>query len=333
MPKAGSSGVQQWLAENVDALGTRAFTVAVSHWNEAERIVFSPYEGGGVNSDWIVGCAAKRTVSGRRELADAFVAALASAATRYGNIIVSSESFSTLFWSAYAPMLAGLQRLATSYEVRVAYYARPQHSSLEAGWRQWGYRTEQPPSTFLERYANRLHYADTRRAVQSLAPDLRFEPRPFREDLLDSGDVVTDFARRFLEIEVDAPSERANRGLPLEVVNVLRAAPPGMFWDSPHDNERVERIKPLYVDQRFPEDDRIALSRLVLRKYAFDRFAADNAELGWDDFVLPPADGEDVPELEAIDQLWEPRASPVELCALFRALRAAIEDGPATGGL
>lgn len=325
MPKAGSSSVQQWLGSNSVALQAQSFTVAVSHWNEAEEVAFTPYEEGGVNSDWIIDCAVKRSDSARRALIDAFIDGLASAAEQHGNIIVSSESFSTPFWSAYSPMLTGLQRLAMRYEVRVAYYARPQHSSLEASWRQWGYRTGLPPSTYVSNCSRSLHYASTRRMVNSVAPDLAFEPTPFRADLLESGDVVVDFARRFLGLQVIDPSEPANRGLPLEVVNILRMAPPGMFWDSPHDNDRLERIKHLYVGQRFPDDDFIDLSRRVLHKYAFDRFAAENAELGWDDLVPPPDDDdEELPGIDALDRLWTPRASPVELRALFQALQAAI---------
>lgn len=325
MPKAGSSSVQQWLKTSAAALRERAFTVAVSRWNEAEEVVFSPYEGGKVTSDWIVVQEEDEPAAWQRR-ADAFVAGLASSADRHGNIVVSSEGFSGIFFGKWPSALTGLQQLATRYDVRVAYYARPQHTSLEAAWRQWGFRGELSPSACIERYAAFLHHASTVRAVQRLAPDVEFEPRPFRMDLLDSGDVVADFALRFLGIEVDEIPEPANRGLPLEVVNALRAAPPGMFWDSPHDNGRVERIKRLYVGKPLPEDERIALSRQVLRKYAYDRFASDNAELGWNDFILPPDDGGRIPGLDALDELWEPRASPAELSILFGALRAAIED-------
>jgi len=117
-----------------------------------------------------------------------------------------------------------------------------------------------------------------------------------------------------------------NRGLPLEAANAIRIAPEGMFWGDGDGNRRVRLLKRLLADHRSPEDERIALSRRVVHKYAHERFAAENAELGWDDFVPPPAKEQsaDVPGIEALDRLWTPQASPAELALLFRALDAAI---------
>jgi hypothetical protein len=211
-----------------------------------------------------------------------------------------------------------------NHELKVAYYARPQESSLEAAWRQAGYRTGVPPSVYIAENAVRMDYAATRKGVREIAPDLEFEPKRFRTDLLQRGDVVVDFARHFLGIDLQEQPVWVNRGLPLEVVNLLRAAPPVMFWDESYGNRRVARIKALVEEERLPEDDRVALSRRVLRKYAFEKFGDGNAELGWDGFVPPPDDPERIPGLEALDWLWTPRASPAELSLLFRALRAAI---------
>jgi hypothetical protein len=326
MPKAGSSSIQEWLEANSATVREQGYTVSVAREGESGDPVFVPHEGGAVNSGWVVDRVVEMPATERREAVDVFVDALASCAEQYGNIVISGESFAQMFWSGSSPAFESLQRLSTLHEVRVAYYVRPQHASLEAEWRQWGFRGGEQPSTYIERCAGHLHYATTRSTAHALAPGMDFEPRPFRRDLIDSGDPVVDFAGRFLGVEVHEASRRANRGLPLEVVNILRAAPVGMFWDDAHDNGRIERIKQLLGGDLFPEDDRVALSRRVLGKYAFNRFAAENAELGWEDFVPLPDDEARIPGLEALDRLWAPTTSPGELFLLFRALQIAVSD-------
>lgn len=324
MGKAGSSSVQRWLQTSASSLQERGFTVLAAPEEHLGRISFVPCGRHSIHSGWIASKLTQQPPAGR-EAVETFVEALDDAAQRYGDVILSSEFYQGIFYSPHEETLAGLQRLSDRHKVRVAYYVRPQHESIEAGWRQAGFRSGKSPSAFVGLVARRLHYARTRDGVRLLAPDLDFEPVPFRSDLLIGGDVVADFAHRFLGIEVD---ERlwVNRGLPLEVVNVLRAAPPGMFWDRSYGNRRVKLIKQLLDGHSFPEDDRIALSRQVLLKYAHHRFAAEHAELGWNDFVPAPEDPAAIPGLEALDELWKPQASPAELSLMFRALQAAIEE-------
>jgi hypothetical protein len=324
MPKAGSSSIQEWLQRNSADLRERGFTVLACRNEESEEIDFAPHVKGSVNTGWMVNGAVGMPAEFQQQRADDLVEGLASAAERYGNVVASGEAFSMLFWSLHPASLAGLQGLSTRYQVRVAYYARPQHTCLEALWRQVGYHSGERPSAYIERCAPQLDYASTREGVNARAPDVEFEPRPFRADLLHLGDIVSDFAMGFLGIDLPKTGEWANRGLPLEVANVLNAAPAGMFWDLSYRNERVKRIKRLLGDLRLPEDDRVALSRRVLNKYAFERFAAENAALGWEDFVPPPEDGDEIPGIEALDSLWAPQASPAELEVLFQALNAAI---------
>ena len=325
MPKAGSSSIQKWLRDHASTLPRHGFRLIVAPRSESGEIAFVPYERGGVNSGWMFDGAVAKPAEAQQGIIDAFVEALDVAAERFGDVVASSESFSLPFWTLHAPTLVALEQLASRRQVSVAYYARPQHSSVEAAWRQWGFRSGMQPSDYVDWRAARLRYASTRDGVRELAPSLEFDPRPFHEDLLDGGDPVRDFTGRFLGIEVEEAGEWVNRGLPLEVVNVLRLAPPGMFWDGPHDNQRLDRIKPL-VQELPPEGDRIALSRQVLRKYVHERFADENAKLGWEDFVPPPDGGDEIPGLEALDELWKPQASPAELSLLFRALDAAIEE-------
>jgi hypothetical protein len=324
MPKAGSSSIQRWLRTNVAGLRERGFTLVVAPPNEAGEIVLRPHEQGPVNSGWVIDRAIGRPAAEQRVTIDTFSAGLAAAADAYGNIVVSGESFAHPFWSLHEPSLVGFERLSTLHDLRIAYYVRPQHTTLEAAWRQWGFRSGESPSTYLESYASHLHHARTVKGVEALAPGVAFGLRPLREDLLDHGNLVCDFAGRFLGIDVEPVGEWANRGLPLELANLLRAAPHGMFWDSGSDNDRIERIKRLLAEDELPEDDRLPLSRLVLHQYAFERFAAENAALGWHDFVPTPAHASDLPGLEALDSLWTPLASPAELAFVFRALSTAI---------
>lgn len=325
MGKAGSSSVQRWLQTNSPALREGGFTLLAAPPSESGEIAFAPHDGGRFNSRWIMESVLADPAAAQQR-ADAFAEALAVSAERYGDVVVSAEAFGRVFYGPHVPTLTALQRLSARHEVRVAYYARPQHTSLEARWRQAGFRTAMRPSTFIERRAAILHYASTRRGVRSLAPGVQFEPRPFHEDLLDGGDVVADFAGRFLGVEA-AEEVWVNRGLPLEVVNVLHAAPPGMFWDRSYGNRRVKRIKQLLDGHPIPEKaERIAFSRQVLLKYAYERFAAENSALGWEDFVPEPEDPEGTPGLEALDELWAPQASEAELSVLFRTLLAAIDE-------
>jgi hypothetical protein len=324
MPKAGSSSIQEWLRKSHEALREKGFTLVVAPPGELDDIAFVAYEEGDVDSGWMIEKAVGRPRATQQRVVEAMMEGLAECAERFGDLIVSSEHFAIPLWSLHGPTLAGFQQLATSHELRIAYYVRPQHSSLEAAWRQAGWRMEEPPSVYISDNAPRMDYAATRKGIGEVAPAVGFEPKPFRPDLLERGDVVADFARHFLGLEIGEETEWVNKGLPLEVLIALRAAPPAMFWDQSYGNTRIARIKALVDGVSFPEGDRIALSRQVLRKYAHAIFAEGNAELGWDDFVPPPDEPERVPGLEALDQLWTPRASPAELALLFRALRAAI---------
>jgi hypothetical protein len=322
MPKTGSTSVQLWLSANLKRLREQGYTVVVAPHDQTGKIEFAPFDGAGsLNSGWLVPRAIGNPARARR-LGEAFAAAMRDAAERYGNLIVTGERLAPLFGSKNLALPA-LQRLSMRHEIRVAYYARPQHTAMEALWREFGFRSGKQPSVFLRDDVDSLHYAASRAAVRALAPGLRFEPRPFCRDLLESGDVVADLAARFLGVKQGEQVRWANRGLPLEAINLLRALPRGAFGRSPFDVERLRRSYELLADHQLPEEERTALSRRVLQKYAYETYAAENAKLGWHDFVPPPDDPASIPGLEALDELWKPRASPAELALLARALDAS----------
>jgi hypothetical protein len=111
---------------------------------------------------------------------------------------------------------------------------------------------------------------------------------------------------------------------PLEVVNLLRSARSEQLWKGTLTCDRVERIARLAADCVWPEDDRIAASRRVVHKYAYDTFAEENAALGWAGLVPEPHDHDNVPGPESLDGPWETQASPVERTLILRALDAAV---------
>ena len=163
---------------------------------------------------------------------------------------------------------------------------------------------------------------------------MSFEPRPFRADLLDGGDPAVDFARRFLDgVEAYARPEAriwSNVGLPLEVVNAIRHAPPDLLFSSLYDNKKLGGIKALLSSLDAPETEQTAKSRLILQAYCHTVFEPGNSRLidalGWrTDTFVPPVEGDPCEgQLRALDDLWEPRASPIELQALYCALDGAL---------
>lgn len=347
MGKAGSSTIQAWLAPNAAQLRERDIDVVVAllrrEQGKVVGIDVTDYRSGQIQSNdviiahWNHGVD-KRAVFGR--LFDG----LDEAATRHRVVVLTAEALQRVFSQTDEDLMHGLEELAGRHEVRVAYYVRPQHGALEAAWRQWGFRTGRRPSEDLAMRSNTLHYHDTYISARRLAPSVSFEPRPFRHDLLDLGDPVADFVHHFLGLTGPSPeygSIRANPGLPLEVVNALRYAPPGLFWSSMFDNHRFDLMKKLLGDLDAPETEETKRSRLVLQAHCHHTFEEGNSQLiqalGWntDTYVpeveIDPQDRER--GLRPLDELWEPRASPAELTFLHTALHrliAASEEASTT---
>ncbi|MDQ1532397.1 MAG: hypothetical protein QOF28_158, partial [Actinomycetota bacterium] len=274
-------------------------------------------------------------------LVDGFVEALDRAATDLGTVLMTAEGFASFFIAGDERLLHGLDRLAQRHTLRIAYYVRPQHTALEARWRQWGFRSEMSPSAWVRDQADSLRYADTLDQVRRLAPNLSFDVRPFRPDLLVGRDVVVDFARGFLGIE-DPPAATAiddNVGLPLDLANLLRGAPAALLDDPGSRINTGARQLALGVlgHSWTVEESRAAReSRHVLHRYAYREFEPRNrdlaAQLAWptESFVPPPepADPELEADVEALDDLWRPRASPTARAYLYAALSQLVTRRP-----
>lgn len=345
MGKAGSSSIQWWLARNAAELKQSGVSVVVARADgrggEANSLELTEYRSGNAASNSFV-LAYSAAGQRRPALLESFCEQLESAATRNRIVVISSEGMETLFQrSDGGGFVERLEKLARHLQVRVAYYVRPQHTALEAAWREWGFRSGQSPSVYLSSRSALLNYFEIYNTVRAHAPSVSFEPRPFRADLLDLGDPVADFARRFLEL-ADWPagetSPWSNRGLPLEVVNALRFAPAGLFWRSVIDNRRLNVIKAALGDLEARETEETNRSRLLLQAYCHQAFEQGNRRLiearGWEAAGFVPAvESDDVgPErrLTALDELWRPKSSEAELSALYTALERILAEEQAS---
>jgi hypothetical protein len=333
MPKAGSSSVSAWLEREAGHLRSR-FGIHVCVAQARDGVVrVRPYVRGSPNSAPLL-IAADAANEYRERVVESFAASLDKRAKSERFVVLASEAFAEFFWRPDAAFLAALQDLTRRHEVHVAYYVRPQDTSLEAAWRQWGFRYSALPSAYLASREPQLRYVETYRTVSRLAPDVRFLPRPFRRDLLE-GTVATDFDRRFLRgadapVAPDSPWE--NQGLPLDVIRALRAAPKGLLWESPHDNRAMGRVKKLVERLDGAESEDARRSRRILKRYSHDLYEAGNreliSELRWDTDGLIQGAGvaEESGDLSLLDELWTSRASPLELGLLHQALAELVGD-------
>ena len=335
MPKTGSTSVQRWLIDNAEMLrATHGLQLLVATnqtaANPTREVHVEPYESGGLNSGLLVYAWA---VDGRGPAVPRrFANEVAAFAARNPRVLVTAEAASQFFWRLDDALLGALDDLSHEHTVRVAYYVRPQHAALESWWCEAGFRQAAPPAAALTEKAKELHYLHTLVGVQERAPGVDFVVRPFRADLLDGGNVVEDFARRFAGFTGEVPDVRANRAMPLGVVNALRLAPDGLFWDG--DAERYPRraLKAAVAQLEYPERDAVRRSRLVLQAWSHREFEAENQELirrlSWaaDEFVPSPAVARDAEPagLGDIDELWSPPESPLELDRLYDRLQALL---------
>ena len=339
MPKTGSTSIQTWLRAHARDLREKHDTaivhVAASYEGQTR---FEALESGfTINSisfllQYHLARQGSAGADELRALADDFVSALERSASDHGTVVVSAEGFATLFIAADEPFLQSLDRLAQRHTVRIAYYVRPQHTAIEARWRQWGFRNDLSPSDWVLDQADQLRYADTFDHVRRLAPGISFGVRPFRTDLLEGGNVVVDFAREFLCIQEPGGADDMleNVGLSLDFANLLRGAPASLI-DDPGTNVnaggRQLKLGILGRSWGLEESQAARDSRAVLHRYAYDEFEPRNralvADLHWptESFVSPP-DERATPgsELIDLDELWKPRASQTARAYLYAAL-------------
>ena len=266
-----------------------------------------------------------------------FVESLDHQASTTGTVLLTSEFFSDLLVAGDETFLLGLEQLARVHGVRVAWYVRPQHAALEARWRQWGYRGDQEPSSWIRSESTKLHHDKNLEVISRTAPSVALELRPFRRDLLDGGDVVIDFVRQHLGLDAptDAAEFHANPGLPLDFANLLRGAPTELIEDEPIDmGLRQMKLGDLARHWDIPESSTVRRSRAILQRFAFEQFEAGNQRLlgtfNWptDRFVEPPVEPrlDSTADLSELDQLWEP--DPTAQAYLQAALAELAERSP-----
>jgi hypothetical protein len=337
IPKAGSSSIQRWLGANAATLRSTHDTCVMVVRNRKEpgdtqnRLWVDEYDSGDVNSG-AFGRAYLAFDRSARSI-DRLVTGVMAIADRHRTSIITGESFAQFLARDGGDMqfLAALDRVATAHVVRVAYYFRPQHTCIEAMWRQWGFRTPSSPSEYVAYAADELHYGRTAATVATHAPHVHFEPRPFRTDLLLEGNPVVDFAHQFLDaadLARRATEAHANVGLPLALVNLLRDAPADVIGRDAHDAPALERLKGIFAELDLPPDPKLDRARLVLQAYCHDRFEAENAALlatlgvtGTE--LVPPAPGVP-PDITALDELWSTDTSAVERSLFYDAVRLAL---------
>ncbi len=334
MPKTGSTSIQRWISLNAERLrrdhGAQTL-VAVRRQDPTGDFRLDPFVAGRVNSGPLIYQWEMRQRA--PETATRFVDDLAVFADRWPSVLVTAEAFSQWFWMVDEPFLRRLEELARACTVRVAYYVRPQHEAIEALWREAGYRQSLEPSAYVADQAKRgLHYVETFKAVRRIAPHVDFDVRPFVKEHLVSGDVVCDFVSQFLEVDVGPRLEPSNLGLPLELVNALRRAPAGMFWNRGHETYPRRELRRLVDGLVIDESAKVRRGRVVLQQHCREVFEHGNKELmrelGWtmQDFV-PPAEQLEHPwDIAELDDLWSSDATDAELAVVFRALCAALEQ-------
>ena len=332
MPKTGSTSVQRWLVQNRDLLSERGVQLLVANRTSTtpgDDVHLEPHTFGDVNSGKLVLAWVAEGYSSR--VPERFVRELDGFAAQYENLMVTGEALSVFFHRLDPLFLTALDQLARAHRVRVAYYVRPQHTALEALWRQGRFREPSSPSEIIVEQAKTLHYLRTVDGMNERAPHVDFVVRPFRSDLLDGGNAVSDFTRTFLSVDSGGPDITENPGLPLELVNRLRLAPNGMFWDGPAERYPRRKLRAAAARLDLPSSPEVKRSRHVLRAYCREVFEDENTELirrrSWPTAEFVPSAKLRGPwDVSELDDLWTPKDSPAQLARFFEELRSALES-------
>jgi hypothetical protein len=336
-PKTGSTAIQRWIEQQAAMLRREhAIDSAVIRVDPSHRVQVVPYRRGPVTS-WLV--VKHYRESGRaRSVIDELMAKLDAELAGSRTLLLTAEHFGDLLRRPDANFAEGLNELARTHVVRVAYYVRPQHTAVEGHWKQWGFRfRDQTPAKYVSTTSRGFRYLRTLECAQQMMPRVSFEMRPFRRDLLDGEDVVVDFGRRFLGLSsppTEAIEPPINQGIPLEVANLLHCAPP---WLVPQDHSglrQLELLQRYLAGSHCSESDEIRRSRLIVQQYCHDEHEADNEalirHLDWPTTHFVPhleSNDRQPGDLEELDELWRPHASEWEREVLHRVLADVL--GPA----
>ena len=332
MPKTGSTSLQRWLVENAERLQNEQGIQILAPSNPTRpdptgRLQLEPYESGNVNSGLVAKGWGLTTFA--PEVPLRFLAELGDLATQFARVLLTGEGLSRFLWTANEQVLAGFQDLARRHNVRVAYYVRPQHTALEAMWREDGFLRSPGPREAIIYRLRQLHYLRTLEALATHAPDLDFVLCPFRSDLLVRRNVIDDFATRFLGIEEECPRIEINRSLPLRLVNALRHAPDGVFRSGETELYPRAQLRRVAARLDLPSTPEIRRSRRILQRFCHEEFEAENQNLirrlSWPTTTFVPNVKLDGPwDISELDTLWTPTESSSELDDLYRQLESAL---------
>jgi hypothetical protein len=264
----------------------------------------------------------------RRAAIDRFMKDATREARRSPLTLVSSEVLGDLVAERDHEMLAALAELSRDVSVRVVAYVAPQHEALEAAWCSRGFLDPAPPSAWLRAREHWFDYLETVSALDEVAPAVDVALVPRTPTTLDGRPVVADFLARVLgwdTVPDDADDRRAQRVLPLELVNLLRERS-STDAGTPLDRELLAHITRSW---EIPESPSVAHSRQILRSYAAARYGKSNRllaeRLRWSEDELTPCgepSGVDAtaPALDELDVLWRPQCDPVECDLILRAV-------------
>ena len=343
MGKTGSSSIQIWLGNNIAMLSERfGLNVLRAYINTSDESGNSTCNLQPVetethgDSNELIQIYHHLNKKEKEELFNSFFVQLRYYLDRGNNVIVSAEAFYTLLVNSNLDFITPLYRLAEDHDLCVAYYIRPQHEAMEAAWRQWGFRTHLEPYKYLVSYEKSLHYYNTYQKLKELAPNVFFQIRPYRDDLMDSGNVVTDFINNVLGLKGKVSFEDnlwINPSLPLEIVNLLRALPEKVLWTSPHDNNRLNDFKKIIKAPYGQESEETNRSRQIIGSYCYKKFEDSNKELigslGWniDNFIIHPNDFSNIKneDLKEINYLWKTKAGKSELILINQLIKYIFE--------